>query len=129
MSRGDGFAIADVDVGFYQDTAIKRVARTHPDLFPVAVAGYIGILLASWQQGRRVCAVDGWPEILPYSQAAIDALKEPGVELLDADEMPKCGGLGAMVRGGKHPSKARPRQVGEVECKARRESEAGICRV
>lgn len=81
MSRGDGFANADLDVGFFRDQKVKRLAREHADVFSVAVNGYFGIVLHCWACGERVSALDAWPDIVPWSDAAVEALRH--VELLD----------------------------------------------
>jgi hypothetical protein len=81
MTRGAGFTSADVDVGITRDSKFRRLARLHPDLIAVAFTGYMGILTDSWGTGERRTAADAWPQIIPWSDAAVDALFE--CELLD----------------------------------------------
>lgn len=75
MSRESGFSVADIATNMARDEKFRRLARLHPDLIAVAFAGYVGITLESWAVGRRVKAIDGWPEILPWSEPAIKALR------------------------------------------------------
>lgn len=81
MTRGAGFTSADVDVGITRDSKFRRLARLHPDLIAVAFTGYMGILTDSWGTGERRTAADAWPQIVPWSDAAVNALIE--CELLD----------------------------------------------
>jgi hypothetical protein len=75
MSRESGFSVADIATNMARDEKFRRLARLHPDLIAVAFAGYVGITLESWAVGRRVKAIDGWPEIVPWSEPAIKALR------------------------------------------------------
>jgi hypothetical protein len=68
------------------------MARIHPEVFATAMAGFIGILLGSWELGERLCAMDGWPDILPYSADAVAALQDVG--LLDSESQPNATGWG-----------------------------------
>lgn len=79
MSRGDGFANADVDVNFFRDLKVKRLAREHADVFLQATAGYLGMLLHCWGCGERQMAADAWPELIPYSDEAVAALQAVGL--------------------------------------------------
>lgn len=82
MSRGDGFEIMDVATDILDDVKFKRLARAHPELVPVAMAGYVGILGASWREGERLPAIESWPGLLAYDEEAIEALQDVG--LLDS---------------------------------------------
>ena len=79
MSRGAGFAAADVDVNFFRDLRIKRLAREFPLLFPVASLAYVGIVLHCWDCGERQTAADAWPELVPWSEEAVSALRTVGL--------------------------------------------------
>ena len=79
MSRGDGFANADLDTGFFRDLKVKRLAREHADVFQTAALGYVGIVLHCWGCGDRQGAPDAWPEAVPWSEDAIAALRAVGL--------------------------------------------------
>lgn len=81
MSRGDGFATADLDVNFFRDLKVKRLAREFPDLFLVASLGYLGMVAHCWGCGERQTALDAWPDLVPWSEEAVAALE--AVSLLD----------------------------------------------
>jgi hypothetical protein len=83
MSRDGGFLRADLDTGIAHDPKFRRLARLHPKLAAVAFTGYVGLLAESWRLGDRLTALDGWPEIIPWSEQAVRALVE--VELLDSE--------------------------------------------
>jgi hypothetical protein len=79
MSRGDGFSTADIDVGFFRDLKVKKLAREHSEVFLSACSAYFGIVLHCWGCGQRQTAEDAWPELLPWSEEAVAALKAVGM--------------------------------------------------
>ena len=83
MSRGAGFDRCDLDTAIMSDPKFKKLARTHPDLIAVAIAGYVGIVAECWRAAERLAAEDAWPAIVPWSPDAVAAMKD--ADLLDAD--------------------------------------------
>lgn len=79
MARDDSFAVMDVATNVALDPKFKRLSRLHPELLAPAFMAYIGLLGESWSAGSRVAMDDGWPPILPFEVAAVDALKEVGL--------------------------------------------------
>lgn len=82
MSRPDGFAVMDVDVGIVNDPKVRRLFRYAPDVAQAAFVAYVAVMGESWHRGRRVSVDDAWPAIVAFSRPAIDALID--AELLDA---------------------------------------------
>ena len=89
MSREEGFAIADIDVGLYSDPKVIALARRLRD--PVKTMAYVGLyhaaVLESWAAAQRVSIVDAapafWLEPLDEVQQLLEA-----VGLVDADGRP-----------------------------------------
>jgi hypothetical protein len=111
VSRGAGFANADLDVNIARDTKFRRLSRLHPDLIMPSFAGYVGILAECWGCGERKSAIDAWPEILPWSGEAVSALQEVG--LLDAQQkLPQ--GAWRVWYGAACERRERRRQAGSI---------------
>jgi hypothetical protein len=83
VSRVEGFERMDVSCSIDDDPKFRALARRYPDLFAVAFTAYIGVMARSWLQGERLTTEEAWPPLLPYGQAAVDALRDVG--LLDAE--------------------------------------------
>lgn len=87
MSReSDGFAIADIDTGLFDDLKIHRLVRATRDegLIARCLVALEAIQLASWKQGERVTLTDA----APLWMTSIDDLAERlrGVGLLDDED-------------------------------------------
>jgi hypothetical protein len=64
VSRGDGFDIADVDVGLLEDPKFRQLARAHAgeeELIARCAIAYVALVLASWEEGDRVTLEDAAP--------------------------------------------------------------------
>ena len=85
MSRDEGFAIADVDVGLFDDLKLKKLWRGLRDsgLMCQAVTIFLATLLASWGAGERCVADEATPVWLDPDPEIIAALQAAG--LLDAE--------------------------------------------
>lgn len=86
MSRDDGFQIADVDTGLYEDPKVKALARRLRDPIQTAVhvALFEALLLGSWGAGERIeleeAAPAWWTEPVDEVRANLTA-----VEMIDAE--------------------------------------------
>jgi hypothetical protein len=82
MSRGEGFSIADIAVGFLRDLKLRRLRQSIPDDAAATTIVYIAVVLSSWAEGYRLSTAeaDSPEEATPERVAALQA-----VELLDAD--------------------------------------------
>ena len=79
MSRDQGFRTADIDVGLLADPKVRRLARRlkDPAAMNAAVVTYLSVLLASWDDGERICAEDvapGWMDELDTSDLEAEGL-------------------------------------------------------
>jgi hypothetical protein len=85
MARDDGFAIADVDTGLFDDSKVRALWRQlgEPNAVSRAMTIYVATLLESWATGRRVPAADAVPVWLPPAVDDLASLTAAG--LLDAD--------------------------------------------
>jgi hypothetical protein len=82
MGRDDGFAIADVAVGYFDDEKVRRLwRRLSPDVGAMceALALHQAALLASWREGRRVDVESAAPLWLPVRQELVDHLTAVGL--------------------------------------------------
>ena len=83
MSR-DGFKAADLDVRFFSDPKVRRLARAEPDdeKLAAAIVVYLQTVAESWGEGERQTAVEseGYVAATPERVAALQ-----GVGLLDED--------------------------------------------
>lgn len=63
MSRGDGFPIADVDVGILDDPKVRALVRVTRDEATITrcLTAYWAVLMASWGRGERVALEDATP--------------------------------------------------------------------
>jgi hypothetical protein len=82
MSR-DVLTRMDVSTSILEDPKFRSLARRHPELFAVAFTAYVGIDAASWREGERLTAEEGWPLLLTFNPAAVQALQE--ARLLDSE--------------------------------------------
>lgn len=82
MSRDDGFTVMDVSTGYVDDPKWRKLVRHAPDQLGPAFIAYTATMAESWRAGRRVTIDDSWPALIPYSKAAVDALRHVG--LLDS---------------------------------------------
>jgi hypothetical protein len=82
----DGFAVADVDVGFMHDRKVVALSRLLNDdaLCAVAVVMYQAVVLASWEAGERVAIEDAQPAWLRVSLGGVRSSLE-AVALIDAE--------------------------------------------
>jgi hypothetical protein len=76
VSRDGGFDRMDVSTSLPDDRKFRALARRHPDLLAAAGWAYLGLLAMSWREGERLTLEEGWPALLPYDEAAADALRE-----------------------------------------------------
>jgi hypothetical protein len=83
VSRDDGFDVADVATGLYDDPKVKALWRAIGDQGRVshALALHMVTLLASWRQGNRVTVQEAVPVWLEPDAELIAALQ--AVRLLD----------------------------------------------
>ena len=83
MSRDDGFDVADVATGLYDDPKVKALWRALPDQGRMshALALHMATLLASWRHGCRVTVQEAVPVWLVPDAELIAALQ--AVRLLD----------------------------------------------
>jgi hypothetical protein len=86
MSRDDGFAIADVDTGFFADPKVVALARRLRDPVQTAahLALYLALVLGSWGAGARITFDEAVPAWL---LGPVDELRSnlAAVGLIDAD--------------------------------------------
>jgi len=77
MSRDDGFAVADMDSGYYDDAKMRDLWHALGDvnLMARAVCLHSATLLASWRQGSRVTVVRAIPLWLPADADVVAALR------------------------------------------------------
>lgn len=63
MSRDDGFAIADIDTGYFTDDKVNRLWRRLQDVSKMceALAIHQAVVLGSWASGRRRTVVETVP--------------------------------------------------------------------
>ena len=83
MSREDGFQVADIDSGYFEDAKMRDLwQRLHdPDQMARATCLHASTLLASWRQGERVTVTQACPLWLTVDPALVAALKS--AKLLD----------------------------------------------
>ena len=83
MSRDDGFTVADMDSGYFEDAKMRELwqALRDPDRMARAICLHAATTLASWRQGCRVTVAQAVPLWLPLDPDLISALK--AVKLLD----------------------------------------------
>ena len=83
MSRDDGFAIADIDTGYFDDAKARDLWQRlrDPDRMARAVVLHKATLLASWRHGERVTATQACPMWMTADDDLLDALK--AVKYLD----------------------------------------------
>ncbi len=83
MSRDDGFEIADVATGLFDDPKVRNLWRAlgDQDRMSRALALYLATLLASWRQGCRVTIAEAVPLWLVPDPELVAALKD--ARLLD----------------------------------------------
>ena len=83
MSRDDGFTVADIDSGYFEDAKMRALwqALRDPDRMARAICLHSATTLASWRQGCRVTVAQAIPLWLPMDAELIATLK--GVKLLD----------------------------------------------
>lgn len=110
MSRDDGFPIADVDTGYFDDAKIKDLWQRlrDPDRMARAIVLHKATVLASWRQGCRVTVTQSCPLWMTVDADLLEALI--AVHLLD--------------RGGRLPSTSWTEWFGPAQNrrKIRRES-------
>lgn len=84
MSRDDGFDVADVATGLFDDPKVKALWRAIGDQGRVshALALHMATLLASWRQGNRVTVQEAAPLWLDPDPELVAALKK--ARLLDS---------------------------------------------
>lgn len=90
MSRDDGFAVADMDSGYFEDAKMRDLwQRLHdPDQMARASCLHAATLLASWRQGERVTVSQACPLWLVTDADLVAALIAS--KLLDKTErLPK----------------------------------------
>ena len=77
MSRDDGFAVADVDSGYFDDAKMRDLwhALKDADRMARAICLHSATLLASWRQGCRVTVAQAIPLWLPADADLIAALQ------------------------------------------------------
>jgi hypothetical protein len=84
MARGAGFPVADIDVGIFADSKVRRLVRQCPDEATAARAlvAFLAALLDSWGDGERIPVDDAAPTWL----TDVDDLRErlASVGLVDA---------------------------------------------
>jgi hypothetical protein len=81
MARDDGFRIADVDSGYYDDEKVRRLWRALLDvpLMTEATTVHLTTVLASWREGRRVTAEEAAPLWLPVRAEVLAGLQTAGL--------------------------------------------------
>ena len=77
MSRDDGFAVADMDSGYFDDAKMRDLWQRlrDPDRMARAVCLHSATLLASWRQGERISVDRAIPLWLPADADLVAALK------------------------------------------------------
>lgn len=86
MSRDNGFAIADIDTGFFADPKVVRLARrlNDPQATAVHLMLYKALVLGSWGAGERITLEDAMPAwFLAAPDGVLDNLV--AVEMVDPD--------------------------------------------
>lgn len=112
MSRGEGFAVADIKVSHLDDDKVRELwRRVQPDvaLMTECVTLHLAVTLDSWGAGRRSNAEQAAPLWLPVRQEAVDHLVAVG--LLD--------------RTGKVPPRSWEKHFGPARERRGRRVEAG----
>lgn len=81
MSRDDGFAIADVDVGYLDDAKIRALVRSTKDqgLVCRAIVAHLSVVLASWKAGELVALEDAAPMWLDGIEDLAERLQAAGL--------------------------------------------------
>lgn len=81
MSRDDGFAIADVATGHFDDPKVRKLWRLlgDPDAMTRALVVHFAVLLGSWGEGRRVTVDEAVPVWLTVSDETLAALRSAGL--------------------------------------------------
>ena len=91
MSR-DRLTRMDISTSIDDEPKFRRLAGAHPDLYADAFTAYVCLCAASWRNGSRLTAGEGWPLLLTLTKRksgghdtgdVVDALRE--VDLLDDD--------------------------------------------
>jgi hypothetical protein len=77
VSRDDGFAVADMDSGYFDDAKMRDLwhALNDADRMARAICLHSATLLASWRQGCRVTVAQAIPLWLPADADLVTALK------------------------------------------------------
>src|SRR5262245_9075209 len=93
MSRDEGFAIADVDVGYLDDPKVRRLIRSttgesDDSLVARCVVLHVAVLLASWRGGDRVAVDDAAPIWLSDVPDLVERLAAAGL-LDDTGRIPE----------------------------------------
>lgn len=85
MSRDDGFAVADVDSGYFDDAKLRDLWQRlrDPVLMSQAVCLHQSTVLASWRHGERVTVTQAAPLWIVADQGLLDMLHAVG--LLDSE--------------------------------------------
>ena len=85
MSRDDGFAIADLDVGFLDDAKVRALVRSTRDeaIAARAIVAYIAAHTSSWANAERVSVGDAAPLWLTDVDDLVTRLA--AAELVEAD--------------------------------------------
>lgn len=82
MGRDDGFAVADVSSGHFDDAKIRKLWRlvepSIPDMCE-AMTLHMAAVLGSWRSGRRVDLEDAVPLWLPIRADLVSALVSAGL--------------------------------------------------
>lgn len=76
MGREDGFVVADVSSGHFDDDKVRRLWRilgNVPDMTE-AMALHLATVLGSWRHGRRMTVEESVPLWLPIRSELVDAL-------------------------------------------------------
>ena len=83
MSRDDGFAIADMDSGYFEDAKMRDLWQRlrDPDRMARALCLHSATLLASWRAGERVTVTQAAPLWLIADDELVSVLRT--VKLLD----------------------------------------------
>jgi hypothetical protein len=74
--RSSGFDRMDVSTSLPDDPKFRVLARRHPELLAAGGWVYVGLLATSWREGQRLTLEEGWPALLPFDPAIVDALRE-----------------------------------------------------
>jgi hypothetical protein len=82
MGRSDGFVVADVSSGHFDDDKVRKLwRRLQPDAAAMceAMTVHLAVVLASWRAGRRVTVEDALPLWLSPGEATVGVLADCGL--------------------------------------------------